>query len=99
MFTEAIMAALAAKLLANVPRIEPEATVISSNPVTCVTFTKRDIRSTRYHAFACVDVAFTGDVTGGVLTKSGALVCDIDGVYDGVCVSVVGCGVSRLYCP
>ena len=99
MLTEATMAALAAKLLTALPRIEPQATAIISNPVSCVVLTKQDVGSKRYHAFACVDTVFSGDVTGGVLTKSGAVVCDIDGLYDGQCVTLVGCGLSRTACP
>jgi hypothetical protein len=98
MITQALLAALAAKLLATPPRPRAESTTIVSSPVTCVAFTRRDLHSRRFHAFVCVDVENSGDVTGGILRNNGSLVCDLDGVYDGRCVTLQGCGFSQQSC-
>jgi len=105
-------AALVAKLLAVAPAqvplqfsaatpqttqpAEPQATFIT-DMVSCVAVDKREAHSP-YHVVACVDVVFSGDVTGMVLNKIGRVMCSFDGAYDGACVTIAGCGVYRTYC-
>jgi hypothetical protein len=98
MVTEAMLTLLAAKVLAAQAVPRPQQTNIISVPVSCVALNKRDIRSKRFHAFVCVDALLSGDVTGAVLRKNGDVVCDIDGVFDGDCVTLVGCGLSGTSC-
>ncbi len=98
MLIEGLAIALAAKLAAAPASFHPKATTIESSPVTCVALTKHDLQSRRFHAFVCVDVVNTGDVTGAVLRPNGSIFCDLDGTYDGQCLNLTGCGGTSQSC-
>src|SRR2546426_12353631 len=70
--------ALRARIAAQ-PR--PESSQISNFPLVCVTETKADIHSLKFHAFACAGIMSSGDgmVLGGFLNGRGRLMCELTG--------------------
>ena len=94
---DAVASHLAADLSS---RVRPEYTTIDNFPLFCAAYAKRDIQSTKYHAFACVGVTVGGDgvVLGGVQNKRGDLICQLNGYYTAGCLTLSGCGLSSRTC-
>jgi hypothetical protein len=88
--------ALRARITAQ-PR--PESSQISNFPLLCVTETKADLHSLKFHAFACAGITISGDgiVLGGFLNGRGRLMCELTG-YTGGCLTLTGCGADGTVC-
>ena len=70
----------------------PNVGVGLNGTVGLLTYDKRDLHSSRFHA--AVAVSGAGDVYGAVLNKRGDSTCTFVGVYDTFtgCLTLVGCG-------
>ena len=81
-------------------RVTAQSSTISNDPLVCLTYSKKDLHSPKYHAFACVVLDTTGDgiVLGGIQNKRGDLLCQLNGFYTGGCLTLTGCGTSATNC-
>src|SRR5439155_18951337 len=99
---DAVMHAVGGLLLkamvARKSEIQPNVSASINSTVAIITFTKRDIRSPKFHAAVAASVA--GDLAGAIQNKRGDSVCQFVGVYDVStdCIALVGCGETFSDC-
>jgi hypothetical protein len=95
--------AIAKKLIAGKtlePKTQTHTTDFQGDSLGCITLTARELHHFGYrgHAFFCED-AFTGEVLGAVLNRSGVVRCAISGDYVGDgCYDFTICGVADSVC-
>lgn len=93
--------AIAEKLIADKAlSAKTHTTDFQGDSLGCITLTTSELRHFGYrgHAFFCED-AFTGEVLGGVLNRSGVVRCVISGDYvGGGCYDFTICGVADSGC-
>jgi len=95
--------AIAEKLIAGKalgPKTQTHTTDFQGDSLGCITLTTWELRHLGYrgHAFFCED-AFTGEVLGSVLNRSGVVRCVISGDYvGGGCYDFTICGVADSGC-
>jgi hypothetical protein len=101
---EAFARAIAEKLIAGKAALSAKTrthtTDFQGDSLGCITLTTWELRDLGYrgHAFFCED-AFTEEVLGAVLNRSGVVRCHISGDYVGEgCYDFTICGVADSVC-